>query len=116
MGSLQTVSHSGATLDLAYSVGEALGDETCAKSQLSLRFAPISRAHSSRHPYDAQQAAFSWRSWFRIILKDPVFNGNMAAYINGIQRNGIAATIGQCMASDQEFEGFGLFGLLGTGR
>ncbi|ETW83697.1 glycoside hydrolase family 3 protein [Heterobasidion irregulare TC 32-1] len=81
-------------LDLAKEVGEALGDECRAKSSHIL-LAPT--VNTQRSPLGGRG--------FESFSEDPHLNGTIAAaYINGLQSKGVAATIKHFVANDQEFE------------
>ncbi|EGO27630.1 glycoside hydrolase family 3 protein [Serpula lacrymans var. lacrymans S7.9] len=81
-------------VDLALQVGKALGDEARAKS-CHILLAPT--VNTQRSPLGGRG--------FESFSEDPVVNGNIAAaYINGVQSKGVAATIKHYVANDQEFQ------------
>ncbi|KIJ69935.1 glycoside hydrolase family 3 protein [Hydnomerulius pinastri MD-312] len=85
-------------VDLALKVGKALGDEAVAKSTHILLGPTI----------NTQRSPLGGRG-FESFSEDPVVNGNIAAaYINGLQSKGVAATIKHYVANDQEFERFSI--------
>ncbi|KAI0034128.1 glycoside hydrolase family 3 protein [Vararia minispora EC-137] len=83
-------------IDLAREVGGALADECRAKS-----------CHILLGPtVNTQRSPLGGRS-FESFSEDPHLNGTIAAaYINGLQAKGVAATIKHYVANDQEFERF----------
>ncbi|PPQ71098.1 hypothetical protein CVT24_009849 [Panaeolus cyanescens] len=84
--------------DLAWKVGEALGEEARAKSTHIL-LAPT---------VNIQRSPLGGRG-FESFSEDPNLNGNIAAaYINGLQSKGVSATIKHYVANDQEFERFSI--------
>ncbi|KAI0057601.1 glycoside hydrolase family 3 protein [Artomyces pyxidatus] len=85
-------------IDLARQVGEALADECRAKSTHVL-LAPT---------VNTQRSPLGGRS-FESFSEDPHLNGTLAAaYINGLQSKGVAATIKHFVANDQEFQRFSI--------
>ncbi|KAG7447564.1 glycoside hydrolase family 3 protein [Guyanagaster necrorhizus] len=83
-------------LELAYKIGEALGDECRAKS-----------CHILLGPtVNTQRSPLGGRG-FESFSEDAVLNGEIAAaYINGLQSKGVSATIKHYVANDQEHERF----------
>ncbi|KAK0243159.1 glycoside hydrolase family 3 protein [Armillaria nabsnona] len=81
-------------LELAYKIGEALGDECRAKS-----------CHILLGPtVNTQRSPLGGRG-FESFSEDGVLNGEIAAaYINGLQSKGVSATIKHYVANDQEHE------------
>ncbi|KAK0461743.1 glycoside hydrolase family 3 protein [Desarmillaria tabescens] len=83
-------------LELAYKIGEALGDECRAKS-CHILLAPT--VNTQRSPLGGRG--------FESFSEDGVLNGEIAAaYINGLQSKGVSATIKHYVANDQEHERF----------
>ncbi|KAI3616685.1 beta-glucosidase [Moniliophthora roreri] len=83
-------------IDLARQVGEALADECRAKG-CHILLGPTT---------NTQRSPLGGRS-FESFSEDPVLNGSIAAaYINGLQSKGVAATLKHYVANDQEFERF----------
>ncbi|KDQ29545.1 glycoside hydrolase family 3 protein [Pleurotus ostreatus PC15] len=81
-------------VDLALRVGEALGVESHAKG-CHVLLAPT---------VNTQRSPLGGRS-FESFAEDPHLNGTIAAaYINGLQSKGVAATIKHFVANDQEFQ------------
>lgn len=85
-------------IDLAYRVGVALGEECRAKG-----------CHILLGPtVNTQRSPLGGRS-FESFAEDPTLNGLIAAaYINGLQSKGVAATIKHYCANDQEFQRFSI--------
>ncbi|KAE9409914.1 hypothetical protein BT96DRAFT_871714 [Gymnopus androsaceus JB14] len=85
-------------IDLAYKIGVALGEECRAKG-----------CHILLGPtVNTQRSPLGGRS-FESFAEDPTLNGLIAAaYINGLQSKGVAATIKHFVANDQEFERFSI--------
>ncbi|KAG5648833.1 hypothetical protein DXG03_000182 [Asterophora parasitica] len=85
-------------VDLARKVGEALGDESRAKG-CHVLLAPT--VNTQRSPLGGRG--------FESFSEDPHLNGTVAAaYINGLQSKGVAATIKHYVANDQEFQRFSI--------
>ncbi|KAH7916249.1 glycoside hydrolase family 3 protein [Hygrophoropsis aurantiaca] len=85
-------------VDLALKVGKALGDEARAKS-CHILLAPT---------INTQRSPLGGRG-FESFSEDPVLNGNIAAaYVNGVQSKGVAATIKHYVGNDQEFQRFSI--------
>ncbi|KAI0321982.1 glycoside hydrolase family 3 protein [Amylostereum chailletii] len=85
-------------VDLARQVGDALADECRAKSTHILLGPTV----------NTQRSPLGGRS-FESFSEDPYLNGTLAAaYINGLQAKGVAATIKHYVANDQEFERFSI--------
>ncbi|KAI0048714.1 glycoside hydrolase family 3 protein [Auriscalpium vulgare] len=85
-------------IDLARQVGEALADECRAKSTHVLLGPTV----------NTQRSPLGGRS-FESFSEDPHLNGTLAAaYINGLQSKGVAATIKHFVANDQEFQRFSI--------
>ncbi|BGP37406.1 hypothetical protein JCM10450v2_001316 [Rhodotorula kratochvilovae] len=82
--------------EMMHRVGEALGDECRAKS-----------AHMLLGPtINIQRSPLGGRG-FESYSEDPLLSGHIAAaYINGLQGKGVAATIKHFVTNDQEFERF----------
>ncbi|KAK7695389.1 hypothetical protein QCA50_000025 [Cerrena zonata] len=81
-------------IDLARRVGEALGDECRAKGDHILLGPTV----------NTQRSPLGGRG-FESFSEDPQLNGLIAAaYINGLQSTGIAATIKHFVANDQEYQ------------
>jgi len=81
-------------VDLALQVGKALGNESRAKG-CHVLLAPT--VNTQRSPLGGRG--------FESFSEDPHLNGTIAAaYINGLQSKGVAATIKHYVANDQEFE------------
>jgi beta-glucosidase len=90
----------GSTFDveLALKVGKALGDESRAKG-CHILLAPT--VNTQRSPLGGRG--------FESFSEDPHLNGTIAAaYINGVQSQGVAATIKHYVANDQEFQRFSI--------
>ncbi|KAJ6515569.1 glycoside hydrolase family 3 protein [Mycena sanguinolenta] len=85
-------------IELAQKVGHALANEARAKG-----------AHILLAPtVNTQRSPLGGRG-FESFSEDPVLNGTIAAaYINGLQSNGVSATIKHYVANDQEFERFSI--------
>ncbi|KAF7355581.1 Beta-glucosidase [Mycena sanguinolenta] len=85
-------------VDLAQKVGHALANEARAKG-----------AHILLAPtVNTQRSPLGGRG-FESFSEDPNLNGTIAAaYINGLQSNGVSATIKHYVANDQEFERFSI--------
>lgn len=85
-------------LELAKEVGEALANECRAKG-----------CHILLGPtVNTQRSPLGGRG-FESFSEDPHLNGTIAAaYINGLQSKGVAATIKHFVANDQEFERFSI--------
>ncbi|KAK6528025.1 hypothetical protein TWF281_009282 [Arthrobotrys megalospora] len=78
--------------DLAYEIGEALGEEVKAKSA-SVLLAPTACCH--RSPLGGRN--------FESYSEDPLLSGKMASsYIRGVQSRGVAATMKHYVANEQE--------------
>ncbi|KAA1473453.1 glycoside hydrolase family 3 protein [Dentipellis sp. KUC8613] len=89
-------------LDLARQVGEALADECRAKSTHIL-LAPT--VNTQRSPLGGRG--------FESFSEDPYLNGIIAAaYINGLQSKGVAATIKHYATNDQEYQRFSIDSVL----
>ncbi|KAJ7044635.1 glycoside hydrolase family 3 protein [Mycena alexandri] len=85
-------------VDLAREVGKALADESRAKG-CHILLAPT--VNTQRSPLGGRG--------FESFSEDPLLNGNIAAaYINGLQSNGVSATIKHFVANDQEFQRFSI--------
>ncbi|KAG9218808.1 hypothetical protein CCMSSC00406_0001078 [Pleurotus cornucopiae] len=85
-------------IDLALKVGEALGVESHTKG-CHVLLAPT---------VNTQRSPLGGRS-FESFAEDPHLNGTIAAaYINGLQSKGVAATIKHFVANDQEFQRFSI--------
>ncbi|KAJ7780939.1 glycoside hydrolase family 3 protein [Mycena metata] len=85
-------------VDLAREVGKALADECRAKG-CHILLAPT--VNTQRSPLGGRG--------FESFSEDPLLNGNIAAaYINGLQSNGVSATIKHFVANDQEFQRFSI--------
>ncbi|KAF9464848.1 glycoside hydrolase family 3 protein [Collybia nuda] len=81
-------------VDLAVKVGKALGEECKAKG-VHVLLAPT--VNTQRSPLGGRG--------FESFSEDPHLNGTIAAaYINGLQSQGVAATIKHFVANDQEHE------------
>ncbi|PFH51318.1 glycoside hydrolase family 3 protein [Amanita thiersii Skay4041] len=81
-------------VELAYNIGQALGDEARAKS-VHVLLAPT--VNIQRSPLGGRD--------FESFAEDPHLNGTIAsAYINGVQSKGVIATIKHFVANDQEFQ------------
>ncbi|KZP20178.1 glycoside hydrolase family 3 protein [Athelia psychrophila] len=85
-------------IELAAEIGKALGDESRAKG-----------CHILLGPtVNTQRSPLGGRG-FESFSEDPHVNGTIAAaYINGLQSKGVAATIKHYVANDQEFERFSI--------
>ncbi|GAA5891806.1 hypothetical protein JCM5296_001867 [Sporobolomyces johnsonii] len=85
-------------VDMMERVGSALGDEARAKS-----------AHVLLGPTcNTQRSPLGGRG-FESYSEDPVLSGMIAsAYVNGLQKKGVAACIKHFVANDQEFERFSM--------
>ncbi|KZT24579.1 glycoside hydrolase family 3 protein [Neolentinus lepideus HHB14362 ss-1] len=82
--------------ELAFQVGKALADECRAKG-----------CHILLGPTTNTQRSPLGGRGFESYSEDPHLNGTIAAaYINGLQSEGVAATIKHFVANDQEFERF----------
>lgn len=85
-------------VDLALRVGQALGDESRAKSSHIL-LAPT--VNTQRSPLGGRG--------FESFSEDPHLNGTIAgAYINGVQSKGVAATLKHYVANDQEYQRYAI--------
>ncbi|KAI0061708.1 glycoside hydrolase family 3 protein [Artomyces pyxidatus] len=85
-------------VDILRQVGEALGDECRAKSTHIL-LAPT--VNTQRSPLGGRN--------FEAFSEDPHLNGTLAAaYINGLQSKGVAATLKHFVANDQEYKRFSI--------
>jgi beta-glucosidase len=90
----------GSTFDveLALKIGQALGDESRAKG-CHVLLAPT--VNTQRSPLGGRG--------FESFSEDPHLNGTIAAaYINGVQSKGVAATIKHYVANDQEYQRFSM--------
>ncbi|TFK55623.1 glycoside hydrolase family 3 protein [Heliocybe sulcata] len=82
--------------ELAYQVGKALADECRAKG-----------CHILLGPTTNTQRSPLGGRGFESFSEDPHLNGTIAAaYINGVQSQGVAATIKHFVCNDQEYERF----------
>jgi beta-glucosidase len=90
-----------------------LGDESRAKGEVFLYFRHHEAFYVINHPgchvllaptVNTQRSPLGGRG-FESFSEDPHLNGTIAAaYINGLQSKGVAATIKHYVANDQEFE------------
>lgn len=99
-------------VDLARRIGEALGDECRAKGNLLRQIYDQQYmlnisigSHILLGPtVNTQRSPLGGRG-FESFSEDPQLNGLIsAAYINGLQSTGIAATIKHFVANDQEYQ------------
>lgn len=85
-------------VELANKIGQALADEARAKG-CHIILAPT--VNTQRSPLGGRG--------FESFSEDPYVNGTIAAaYINGVQSKGIAATIKHYVANDQEYQRFSI--------
>ncbi|KAJ7241955.1 glycoside hydrolase family 3 protein [Mycena haematopus] len=85
-------------VELAQKVGEALAKEARAKG-CHILLAPT--VNTQRSPLGGRG--------FESFSEDPILNGTIAAaYINGLQSNGVSATIKHYVANDQEYQRFSI--------